>query len=203
MQIESIDTLLSESISKGIDYKDYNNQVQLMALEDRTSGNEQSEALINYTKLNARRMKHWDKTLKIADDISEKIAQLKLDMTWLVITETWCGDAAHVIPVLNKMAVLNEGIDMRMVYRDENPELMDAFLTNGNRAIAKVIMIDNTSKEVVSTYGPRPSAATRMVQDYKFLHGKLSPEFKEDLQRWYNKDKGATTVLDVVKLLEK
>ena len=203
MQIESIDTLLSESISKGIDYKDYNNQVQLMALEDRTSGNEQSEALINYTKLNARRMKRWDKTLKIADDISEKIAQLKLDMTWLVITETWCGDAAHVIPVLNKMAVLNEGIDMRMVYRDENPELMDAFLTNGNRAIAKVIMIDNTSKEVVSTYGPRPSAATRMVQDYKFLHGKLSPEFKEDLQRWYNKDKGATTVLDVVKLLEK
>lgn len=172
-----------------------------MAEEERTSGLEQTEALINYTMLNDRRMKRWDKTIKIADNLTERISQLKTDMTWLVITESWCGDAAHVIPVLNKLALLNDGIDLRLVYRDEHLELMDQFLTNGNRSIAKVIMIDNQTKSVLATYGPRPSEATKMVNDYKVLHGQLTPEFKEDLQRWYNKDKGATVVLDLVNLL--
>lgn len=202
METKELSKLLSESISKGLSYKDYSNEVFLMAEEKRTSGFEQSEAWINFTMLNARRMKRWEKTLKIADQVEEKIARVQLNITWLVITESWCGDAAHVLPVINKIANLNHGIDLCLVYRDQNPELMEKFLTNGNRGIPKLIMIDNETKEVVSTYGPRPTSATRMVQDYKTLHGKLTPEFKEDLQRWYNKDKGGTIVLDILKILE-
>ena len=201
MEIKHIETLIDESLKTSLSYQDYRDQVAQMAEEERTSGLEQTEALINYTMLNDRRMKRWDKTIKIADNLTERISQLKTDMTWLVITESWCGDAAHVIPVLNKLALLNDGIDLRLVYRDEHLELMDQFLTNGNRSIAKVIMIDNQTKSVLATYGPRPSEATKMVNDYKVLHGQLTPEFKEDLQRWYNKDKGATVVLDILELL--
>ena len=63
-------------------------------------------------------------------------------------------------------------------------------------------MIDVSSNEVVNTFGPRPTVATEMVLDYKAQHGKLTPEFKEDLQRWYNKDKGQSTVEDLVNLLK-
>ena len=78
---------------------------------------------------------------------------------------------------------------------------MDQFLTNGGRAIPKLIMIDNEAKEVVGTFGPRPSEATQMVNDYKEEHGKVTPEFKEDLQRWYNKNKGQNIIEDLSKML--
>ena len=78
---------------------------------------------------------------------------------------------------------------------------MDAFLTNGGRAIPKLIMVDNETNEVKNTFGPRPSQATQMVIDYKTEHGILTPEFKEDLQRWYNKNKGQNVIEDLVNLL--
>ena len=202
METAEIESLIKSSISKGMNYQEYRQEVSQLAAEGRTSGFEPPESYINYTMLNDRRMKRWDKTIKIADDIANRISNFKVDMTWLVITESWCGDAAHLIPIFNKIAELNEGIELRMVYRDENPDLMNAFLTNGNRAIAKLIMVDNKSGKVLSSYGPRPSTATRMVEDYKKLYGTLTPEFKEDLQKWYNKDKGATTVLDLLEILE-
>ena len=40
-----------------------------------------------------------------------------------------------------------------------------------------------------------------MVNAYKAEHGMLTIEFKEDLQRWYNKDKGQSTIEDLVQLI--
>jgi thiol-disulfide isomerase/thioredoxin len=146
-------------------------------------------------------MKRWDKTVKISEAHQEKIQLNKEKKTWLVITESWCGDAAHVMPVLHKVAALNPSINLRVVLRDENDELMNAFLTNGNRAIPKLIIISDATEKVTGMYGPRPSEATKMVQDYKKEHGELTPEFKEDLQRWYNKNKGQNVVEDLIKLI--
>ncbi len=108
----------------------------------------------------------------------------------MVIAESWCGDAAHVLPALNKIAELNTHITYKVVLRDDNLELMDAFLTKGARSIPKLILIDNETSEVLNTYGPRPSEATTYVQRFIAKNGKLTPEFKEDLQHWYNNDKG-------------
>ena len=196
-----IKNIIEESINRSISYEEYRSLVSKLVEEKSTSGNEKTEALANYTMLNERRMKRWDKTVKISEDLVGRIKEFSRDITWLVITESWCGDAAHVIPVLNKIAELNSNIDLRLVFRDENPELMDQFLTNGGRAIAKLIMIDNRTGEVIDSYGPRPSEATKMVTDYKEEHGVLTPEFKEDLQRWYNKDKGQNIISDLVELL--
>jgi len=88
-----------------------------------------------------------------------------------------------------------------VVLRDENEALMNQFLTNGGKAIPKLIMIDNTTKDIVDTFGPRPTVATNMVKAYKAEHGMITLEFKEDLQRWYNKDKGQSTIADLVNLL--
>ncbi|WP_299225453.1 thioredoxin family protein [uncultured Psychroserpens sp.] len=188
-------------MKKAISYQDYRILVHQLVLEGSTSGNEKTEALINYTMLNDRRMKRWDKTVKLTEDVKEKVSGYHKPITWLVITESWCGDAAHVIPVLNKVAALSDYIDLKLVFRDENDELMSQFLTNGGRAIAKLIMIDNTNHEVINTFGPRPSEATKMVNKYKAKHGSLTPEFKEDLQVWYNKDKGQNIISDLMNLL--
>lgn len=196
-----IKDIIKTSFSKAISYQVYRDLVTELVNTNSTTGNDQSEAMANYTMLNDRRMKRWDKTVKVSDTAKNRLAQFKGDVTWLVLTESWCGDAAHVIPVINKLAELHKGINLKLVMRDENEALMDEFLTNGGMAIPKLIMIDNVSGNVIDSYGPRPTEATKLVNDYKAKHGTLTAEFKEDLQRWYNADKGQNVIEDVLKLL--
>ncbi|GAB1858301.1 thioredoxin family protein [Flavobacteriaceae bacterium MHTCC 0001] len=196
-----MNTIIKSSLERSISYEAYRDMMKQLAIDNATTGTVQTDALINYTKLNDQRMKRWDKTLKISEAAQQKILEFDKKITWLIITESWCGDAAHVMPVLNKIAELNENIDIRVVLRDENLALMDMFLTNGARAIAKVIMLDTETGEVLDTYGPRPSEATANVAQYKAEHGKLTPEFKEDLQIWYNKNKGQNIIEDIIKIL--
>ncbi len=201
LEIPMINDIISESLKKSISYSDYRNLVVDLVENNSTTGSEKTEALANYTMLNDRRMKRWDKTVKVSDELRTKIENFNKKTTWLVITESWCGDAAHVMPVINKVAELNDTIDFKVVLRDQNEALMNQFLTNGGKAIPKLIMIDNETNEVLNTFGPRPTVATEMVHAYKAEHGLLTPEFKEDLQRWYNKDKGQSTLKDLMKLL--
>jgi hypothetical protein len=202
LENRSVQEIINESLKKAISYPEYRTLVHQLVENESTTGNEKTEDLANYTMLNERRMKRWDKTLKVSEDIKERLTNFNGNVTWLVITESWCGDAAHVIPVLNKIAELSDNIDLKLVLRDDNEALMDQFLTNGGRAIAKLIMIDNAAGEVLNTFGPRPSEATQLVNDYKIKHGGLTPEFKEDLQSWYNKNKGQNIIDDVMTLLE-
>jgi len=192
---------IQESIQNAMSYEAYKKLVSQMTAKGLSTGAEQSEALSNYTMLNERRMERWDKVLKVSDSIREKIESFQGNITWLVLTESWCGDAAHAIPVIGKLASLNDGIVFKLVLRDENDALMQRYLTNGGRAIPKLLVIDNTTGEVVNTWGPRPSVATRMVAQFKKEHGTLTPEFKKDLQLWYNKDKGQTIAQDLSELL--
>lgn len=194
--------VITEALENSINYSDYRELVSNLLEEGKSTGDTQSEALLNYSKLNDRRMKRLDKTVKLSETTKEVAASLKAPQTWLVLTEGWCGDAAQNIPVLNKIAEENKNISLQLVLRDEHPELMDAFLTNGGRAIPKMIVLDE-AKNVIDTWGPRPTVATQMVSDYKKEHGGLDAEFKKDLQVWYNKNKGENVQEDVVEILKK
>lgn len=196
------DQTILDSLEKSMSYQEYLDLVDVLVEKSSTTGNEKTEALVNYTKLNQRRMKRWDKTVKLSEEAKTKIETFSGNVTWLVLTESWCGDAAHIMPVINKVAEQNPNIHYRIVLRDQNDDLMNEFLTNGGRSIPKLIAIDNDSVEVIGTFGPRPSVATEMVSAYKLKHGMLTPEFKEDLQRWYNKDKGQSTIKDLLELLD-
>lgn len=194
--------LISKSLKNSMHYEEYRGLVSKLVEENSTTGHEKTEALANYTMLNDRRLKRWDKTVKLSEEIIEKIKSFNKKVTWLVLTESWCGDAAHIMPVINKVAELNNKINYKVVLRDDNDALMSQFLTNGGKAIPKLIMVDSDTKEVLNTFGPRPTVVTNMVNDFKAKYGSLTPEFKEDLQRWYNKDKGKSTVKDLLRLLD-
>ena len=193
---------IKDSLDNSISYTEYFRLMQKLVQNKFTTGSDISEANINYTMLNEKRMSRWNKKLEISETYKAKILEFNSEIIWLVITESWCGDAAHLLPVINKVAELNPNINLRIVLRDDNEGLMNQFLTNGSKSIPKLIMIDTDSLKVIASYGPRPSTATAMVENYKKEHGQLTPEFKEDLQRWYNKDKGKTTIDDLTKLLE-
>lgn len=195
------DKIITDSLKKTITYDEYRTLVSDLAEEGKSTGAVQNEMLADYTKLNDRRMNRLGKTIKLSEETIKKVSNFKGNVTWLVLTESWCGDAAQTMPVMEKIAELNEGITLKVVLRDDNEALMDMFLTNGSKSIPKLIMIDNESEEVINTWGPRPSEATAMVNDYKEKHGSLTPEFKQDLQVWYNKNKGQNTAEDLTDLI--
>ncbi|QQX75818.1 MULTISPECIES: thioredoxin family protein [Aequorivita] len=192
-------TLLENSVKKAMDYSEYNLLFKQLVAEGRTTG-EPTQEKIDYTKLNFSRTKRLDKTAEIAEESVEVFKNISEKQTWLVISEPWCGDAAQTLPILNKIAQLSENIDLKIVLRDENPELMDEFLTNGSRSIPVVIILDEDFN-VINTFGPRSKAATKLVADYKEHHGKIDDAFKEMLQVWYNNDRGVSIINDILEAL--
>ena len=202
MQIieKTTNELIQEGLSKAISYDDYRKKVAQLAATGKSTGPEQTEELANYTLLNDRRMKRFDKTVKIDSATVAKIESVAESMTFLVLTESWCGDAAPSLPVMNKIAEINDKLDFKILLRDDNLELMNRFLTNGAMSVPKLILLD-ADNQVHDTWGPRPKAATQLVQDHKEKHGELLPEIKEEIQQWYNKDKGQSTLQEVVGLL--
>lgn len=193
--------IIQNSLQKALSYNEYRELVSGLLAEGKSTGPNQSDDLLNYSKLNDKRMKRLDKTVKLTEETLAKIKDIKEPQTWLVLTEGWCGDAAQNLPVINKIAAQNPNINLKLVLRDENLELMDEFLTNGGRSIPKLIALNQENK-VINTWGPRPTTATKMVVDYKEKNGSLDADFKTDLQVWYNKNKGENTQEDLVSMLQ-
>jgi len=194
--------LIKDSLTKSTSYTTFRNLVRDLLENGKSTGPNQSDALLNYSMLNDKRMARLDKKIKLSETTIERLNNVKKAQTWLLITEGWCGDAAHILPVMNKMSAENENINLKVILRDENPELMNQFLTNGSMSIPKLVVLD-TNDKVVSSWGPRPSIASKMVVDYKEKHGGLDSDFKKDLQLWYNKNKGVNIQEDLLAFLEK
>ncbi|TYB79000.1 thioredoxin family protein [Bizionia myxarmorum] len=196
-----ISNIIKTSLKTSYNYADYRDLVINLVAKESTTGDDKSEEMVEYTKLNDKRMKRWDKTIKLSEETLARLANFKGNVTWVVITESWCGDAAHVVPAMAKLAEQNTKIGLKLVLRDDHDLLMNQFLTNGGKSVPKLIMVDTQTNDVLDTFGPRPAAATKLVADYKAKHGMITPEFKEDLQVWYNQDKGQSTVSDLLKML--
>lgn len=193
--------IIEQSLVNSYTYHEYRQLVNDLTEKEASTGPIQTEALTQYTQLNNSRMRRWDKTLKFNDEVIAKIKSVKQKITWLVLTESWCGDASPAIPVMHKITELNSNISLSIILRDENLAVMNQFLTNGSMSIPKLIVIDENNGDVVTTWGPRSLTATQLVETYKLEHGQLTPEFKQDLQVFYNKDKGQSILEDLLCLL--
>jgi len=193
--------IIAKSLKNSMTYIEFKNLVSKLLKQGKSTGENQSAILLNYSLLSERRMKRLDKKIEISAKIRQEILKLDKKITFLVLMESWCGDGAQTLPIMNKMANLSPNIDFKVVLRDENEDLMNAFLTNGGKSIPKLIILAQDSLDVIESWGPRPRIATKMVNDFKEKHGKLNAEFKKDLQVWYNKDKGISTQNDIVGIL--
>ena len=191
---------IEEGLKKAISYASYRKLISDLIASGKSSGPIQSKDLLNYSKLNDRRMTRLDKTIQLSQDILLRLKKIDKPITWLVLTEGWCGDAAQTLPVISKIADESDLITLKIIFRDEHEQLMSQFLTNGGKSIPKLLVL-NSQNKVLNTWGPRPNTATKMVQDYKNKYGQLDAAFKQQLQVWYNKDKGVNIQEDMLGLL--
>jgi hypothetical protein len=196
-------TSVAKALFNSHSYSEYRKLVSDLLLEGKSTGNEQSEDLTHYSTLNETRMDRLDKTMKIPDENILKLKNLKSDYIWLVISEGWCGDAAQLVPIFNKMAIVSEDkIELKIVFRDENEELMKFFLTNKKRAIPKLIVIGRETGSVLGSWGPRPKGAADLINDYKKKFGVIDETAKTELQLWYLKDKGLSTQNEIIEMMQ-
>jgi hypothetical protein len=158
--------------------------------EVRTSGPNQSEAYVYYTKLNFQRMKRLNKTIEVPASVIELLKEKAANWTWVTLTEPWCGDAAQCVPVIEKLALSAGNIQTLYLLRDEHPEVMDAYLTNGGRSIPKLICLDKSGKEIF-TWGPRPEVIQEVMNRLKSEGITDITTIVEQIQKAYNTDNQA------------
>ncbi|TDE54913.1 thioredoxin family protein [Flavobacterium sp. GT3P67] len=194
-------TPVAKALFNSHSYSEYRKLVSDLLLEGKSTGNEQSEDLKHYSELNETRMNRLDKTMIITEGNSLKLKNLKREYIWLVISEGWCGDAAQLLPIMNRMAVDSGSIELKIVLRDENDELMKLFLTNKNKSIPIVIVVDKETGSVLGKWGPRPKGATDLITDYKKEFGSIDETAKNNLQLWYLHDKGISTQNELINLM--
>lgn len=158
----------------------------------KTSGPDQSPEMVDYTKMNLQRMQRWNKTFTAPEGLIG-VAQAAEPQIWWVITEPWCGDNAANLPQIARIAqAAPDKIELRIILRDEHPEVMDQYLTNGSRSIPLLISRAKNDGRQLFVWGPRPAALQDFVLEWKARPGEKSfDELKTEVQQWYNRDKGA------------
>ena len=179
-------------VDNPLSYSEYANQMRQIIEDGAQNQLGYNSALIEYTRLNLVRMERWDKRLKLEDLQLPLSARHRL----LVITEGWCGDAAHINPIFQKLTEANDLLDLTFINRDSNLGIMDAFLTNGGRSIPKAILLD-AEGHVLGNWGPRPSVLQDIFMEMKNGGDYDAEVTKIFLQKWYNKDKGRQTLEEV------
>jgi hypothetical protein len=192
---------VAKALFNSYTYSEYKKIVSDLLSEGKSTGNEQSEKLLQYSTLNEIRLRRLDKTISVPEEVSAKLKALEKEYIWLVIAEGWCGDAAQILPILNKMALESDKIDLKIVFRDLNDDLMNQFLTNDARAIPKLLIIDKELGKVCKHWGPRPKGATDLIKNYKEQFGVVDEEAKTQLQLWYLHDKGLSVQNEVVEMM--
>lgn len=170
-----------------------------IAVSDFNTLNDYDKNFYEYRKLNYQRSTRLEKTFIPTDETKQIFSNINQLQTWIVITETWCGDSAQNLPVIAKLAQLNDKIDFKIVLRDSNLEFMDLYLTNGGRAIPKLIVLDKNDKELFQ-WGPRPVEARNLFIRLK-NEGMAKSDINMQLHLWYGRNRGKEVEKEISDLI--
>lgn len=188
--------------NKSMTYVEYRKLIDELFEKGETTGTVQSPELTDYARLNIVRMNRLDKTTNLDEATIEALNTIQQQQVWFVLTEGWCGDAAQIVPVLNLMTAINGNIELRLLLRDENLDLMDHYLVNGrSRSIPRLIAVDKESDIELFNWGPRPKEAQELYS--KMVDDKESFDVVKDrLHGWYAKDKTLSTQREITALIK-
>jgi hypothetical protein len=184
--------------SPAFTYSEFRALVGTLAAERRTTGPDQSPGLIRYTDQN---QVHLDRSyaVPLVPELVEKIRQLPQPEQWLVLGEAWCGDTAHLLPTLARLAEESAGkIELHLLLRSDHPGLMAAHQTNGGNSIPKLIRRDAASGADLGDWGPRPAAAQQLAKELhadKDLHVNA---IIKTMNAWYEADNGQAMQLELL-----
>ena len=190
-------SILDKIKSIGLSYQQY---YDLTKKEIETSDpirlSEDEKKQLEDKKLNLHRMTRIEKHYSVSEELKDLILQIDKPQTWMIISETWCGDSAQNIPFIAKMAAMNPRIEIKMVMRDSNPDVMDLYLTNGTRSIPILVAFDESGKELFR-WGPRPDEVKKLFEDLKTAGIEKAARL-EKLHLWYGRNRGRSLEIEML-----
>jgi hypothetical protein len=195
MQPYQIDSITTDLLKSAATFPAYRASLETLMQENKTTGADQSANLLEYARLNLQRMRRIDKTVQVLPEIREQLSFIQQTMTWLYITEGWCGDAAQILGVIEAMAKTMPNVQTRVILRDEHPEVMEHFLTNGSKAIPIVVIMNAITGHVMGHWGPRPQVIQEQVNRWK-AEEIPKEAMIERIHQWYAQDKTHNIQLD-------
>ncbi|MBS1927092.1 MAG: thioredoxin family protein [Chitinophagaceae bacterium] len=145
-------------------------------------------AFMEFTKLNRARLNRWLKQGTIHAELEAHIKGINKTQSWIIITEPWCGDAAHIVPFIHLITKLNPLIHANYELRDAPPFRIEKYLTHGSKSIPILIVQDEKGNDIFH-WGSRPEPANKLYDELK-KKGTPIDEIKIELQNWYNANKG-------------
>lgn len=161
---------------------------------------EQKKQKYDLLKLNLQRTQRLDKTFEPSEETKNIFSKVVNPQQWVVITETWCGDSAQIVPVIAKLSQLNNKIDLKILLRDSNLDYMDLYLTNCGRAIPKLIAYDENGEELFQ-WGPRPNEAKELFNRLK-NNGVEKSDINKELHLWYGRNRGKEIEKEIFELIK-
>lgn len=172
-------------------YGAYNQYVRALLDQNKATGPDNSEEKLAATRINLQRIRRLDKMAALSREIIAEVNALKKQWEWTLIIEGWCGDGGQIIPYINKIAALSDNISLNIILRDQNPEIMDNYLTNGTRSIPILICKDVESNRELGFWGSRPVKVLEWIEEFKQNNPDYtSEEFNHKLHLFYAKDRG-------------
>lgn len=198
----SKDFFTDNRIHNGLNYQQYLEEWDnLLEKTDPVELNEAETNFYNYRKLNRQRTARIHKTYKVSEDLKSSLYNLDEKQIWMVLTENWCGDSAQTLPNIAEIANTSDKINLRILYRDENLDIMDQYLTNGkSRSIPKLVSFDEEGNELFQ-WGPRPKEAQTLVSN-EIAKGREKHDVYQDLHLWYGRNRGKAIEEEFRTLLE-
>ena len=154
---------------------------------------------LEYTQLNTARYYRWIKTGQLNQELVDLLKGTKFTQ-WTVITEPWCGDAAHSVPFISLMSEVNPSVTVNYELRDSEPHRIENYLTNGTSKSIPIFIFSDGENERV--WGPRPESLTQLFDDMKKEKELTFDEMKVALQKWYNANKGVDLQKEILELLK-
>ncbi len=186
-------------IQAGLTPEQYHQVLVDQAATGEDNLSEEAAEKLQFTKLNLHRTSRITRTFTVGEDLSALVARIDAPQTWMLLTEPWCGDSAQCLPYISAIAALNNNIDLRLILRDENLDLMEYFLTNGTRSIPRLVVFDAGGNELTQ-WGPRPEEAQLVFNEAK-VAGLAKPEILEKLHLFYGRNRGAALLSELRKIL--
>lgn len=201
MQVKKQTLITHNLIEQGLSYYAFRKMIDKLLEQDKTTGADQSDHMVQYTRMNVLRMNRLDRDATLNPSLKDRLRTVDQPWIWLILNEAWCGSASQNLPVINKMAKVTPTIEIRIILRDEHPDIMDAYLTDGARSIPKLICLHADTLEELGTWGPRPGSFQAKALKWKDDPAISRKEWIKMLHRWYAKDKTQTLQAEFEELI--
>ncbi len=190
---------LLKYIQNGYNFEDYLEQIE-DELEKQIELDDPKE-LVPYYAINLKQSRDIRKNFRYNPGMEKKAKSFNAEIKFLVISEGWCEDASQIVPVVDRLAE-TIGIECKIVFRDENLELMEEYHTNGSFSVPIIIGVTPEGEEAFR-FGPRPAKAMEFTNRFKKDPDKYSKDdFIEDLDRYYLENHGQDIITEILTLIE-